>query len=95
MGLVRCSAYNALPPDPEIVGERWRELWQERLDGTPPLIEDLARHQRRDAFWKQGSVCEDYARDQCPVYTVGGWADGYTNAIPRLLARPHGARARG
>ena len=22
---------NALPPDPEIVGERWREMWMERL----------------------------------------------------------------
>ena len=24
-------AFNSLPPDPEIVGERWREMWQERL----------------------------------------------------------------
>ncbi|MGH7040656.1 MAG: CocE/NonD family hydrolase, partial [Acetobacteraceae bacterium] len=22
----------------------------------------------------------------CPVYAIGGWTDGYTNAIPRLLA---------
>jgi uncharacterized protein len=32
-------------------------------------------------------VCEDYAAIQCPVYAVGGWTDGYTNAIPRLLER--------
>ena len=24
-------------------------------------------------------------RSQCPVFAVGGWADAYTNAIPRLL----------
>jgi hypothetical protein len=30
-------------------------------------------------------VCEDYAAIQCPVFAVGGWTDGYTNAIPRLL----------
>ena len=23
---------------------------------------------------------------ECPVYAVGGWADGYSNAVPRLLA---------
>src|SRR5262249_22782386 len=40
----------------------------------------------RDDYWRQGSVCEDYAAIECPVYAVGGWADTYTNAIPRLLA---------
>jgi predicted acyl esterase len=44
------------------------------------------RHQRRDAQWKHGSVCENYADIRAAVYAVGGWADGYTNAIPRLLA---------
>ena len=31
-------------------------------------------------------MCEDYAAIACPVFAVGGWADGYRNAIPRLLA---------
>ena len=43
-------------------------------------------HQHRDDYWKQGSVCEDYAAITAAVYAVGGWADGYSNAIPRLLA---------
>jgi predicted acyl esterase len=30
-------------------------------------------------------VCEDYSAISCPVFLVGGWADGYPNAIPRLL----------
>lgn len=77
---------NALPPDPEKVGEGWRELWEARLEGTPPFIETWLAHQRRDDFWKQGSICEDYGAVTCPVYMVGGWADGYTNAIPRTLA---------
>ena len=80
-------AYNALPPDPEIVGaQRWRELWLARLEQTPPYIEEWLAHQRRDAFWKQGSVCEDYDAIACPVFMVGGWNDGYSNAIPRFLA---------
>jgi predicted acyl esterase len=43
-------------------------------------------HQRRDAYWQRGSVCEDLGQIACPVYAVGGWADAYSNAIPRLLA---------
>ena len=78
--------YNALPPDPEIVGDRWRDIWQERLDNAVLFPAHWLRHQRRDAYWKHGSVCEDYSAVRCPVYAIGGWADGYSNAVPRLLA---------
>lgn len=74
------------PPDPAIVGERWRAMWLERLEHLPLLVAEWLSHQRRDAFWQHGSVCEDYSRIACPVYAVGGWDDGYSNAIPRLLA---------
>jgi putative CocE/NonD family hydrolase len=85
-------AYNARPPDPNVVGEAWREQWLERMDRTPPFIESWLSHQRRDAFWRHGSVCEDYDAIECPVYMVGGWADGYSNAIPRFLTGYHGPR---
>jgi putative CocE/NonD family hydrolase len=85
-------AYNALPPDPRFVGDRWRAMWFERMEKTPPFIETWLTHQRRDAFWRHGSVAEDYAAIECPVFVVGGWADGYTNAIPRLLAGLPGPR---
>jgi hypothetical protein len=78
-------ARNAQPPDPEIVGERWKELWLERLRGSGLWAEKWMRHQRRDDYWKHGSVCEDYSSIKCPIYAIGGWADGYTNAIFRLL----------
>ena len=76
-----------LPPDPMLVGDGWRAMWLQRLENVPQFFEVWLRHQRRDAYWKHGSVCEDYAAIQCPVYAVGGWTDGYTNAIPRLLER--------
>jgi putative CocE/NonD family hydrolase len=78
-------AYNARPPDPAVVGERWRDLWLERLEGSPYLAETWLRHQRRDGYWAQGSVCEDYGAIEAAVYAVGGWSDGYTNAVLRLL----------
>lgn len=78
--------YTALPPDPAVVGERWREMWHERIAALEPFPAVWMRHPWRDAFWKHGSICENYAAVRCPVYAVGGWADGYSNAVPRLLA---------
>ena len=77
----------ARPPDPALVGERWRAMWRHRLENVPLFLERWLRHQWRDEYWKHGSVCEDYGAIGCPVFAVGGWTDGYTNAIPRLLAR--------
>jgi putative CocE/NonD family hydrolase len=80
------------PPDPAIVGYRWREMWLERLAGNGHWMFDWFRHQRRDAFYKHGSICEDYAQVQVPVYAVGGWADGYTNPIFRMMEHLPGPR---
>ncbi|MGF7158836.1 hypothetical protein FHS85_000446 [Rhodoligotrophos appendicifer] len=85
-------SYNALPPDPQIVGERWREMWRDRLDANRPWLETWLSHQRRDEYWKQGSVCEDYSRIQCAVYAIAGWDDSYSNAVPRLLANLTGPK---
>jgi hypothetical protein len=74
------------PPDPALVGERWRAMWLERLENEPLLIDNWLQHQRRDAFWKHGSVCENYGDITAAVYAVGGWGDGYSNAVPRLLS---------
>ncbi len=82
----------ALPPDPELLGERWRALWKQRLDAAAPFAARWLRHPLRDAYWRRGSVCEDHARIACPVYAIGGWADGYSNAVPRLLAGLPGPR---
>src|SRR5215475_8683692 len=79
-------AYSARPPDPALVGEGWRETWLQRLAAMPFFPALWLAHQRRDAYWRHGSVCEDYAAIRCPVYAIGGWADGYSNAVPRLLA---------
>jgi putative CocE/NonD family hydrolase len=77
--------YNARPPQPAIVGDAWRESWLRRIRETPPFIEDWLAHQRRDAFWQHGSVCESYNAIACPLLMVGGWADAYRNAVLRIL----------
>ena len=85
-------AHNDLPPDPEIVGKKWRAMWMERIGHNRPWIINWLKHQRRDAFWKQGSVCEDFSRIKIPVYAVSGWADNYSESVPRLLAALNGPR---
>jgi uncharacterized protein len=76
--------WQARPPDPEVVGERWREMWARRLDQAPWVSHWLA-HQRRDGYWQQGSVRDDCARIDCPVMCVAGWTDGYRDAALRLM----------
>ncbi|MDE0416148.1 MAG: CocE/NonD family hydrolase [bacterium] len=74
-------------PDPLIVGEAWREMWRERLETTGCPMIDWFRHQRRDAFWKHGSISENPAAIEAAVFVVGGWTDGYTNAALRMMER--------
>lgn len=76
----------ARPPDPALVGDLWRDMWQQRLDAHTPWVLPWVKHQRRDAFWKHGSVCENFADIEIPVYAIGGWADAYSNPVPRMLA---------
>ena len=74
------------PPDPLLVGGRWRESWKHRLKTQPFPLETWLSHQRRDEYWKHGSVCEDYAAIAVPSMVIGGFSDGYTNAPPAMAA---------
>ncbi len=73
------------PPDPAIVGPRWREMWLARLKATPPILAEWLSHQRYDGFWQHGSVAMDYSRIKCPVYAIDGQVDSYRNFLPRVL----------
>ena len=73
------------PPDPAVVGSKWRRLWLNRLETGAPYISKWHEHQRRDDFWKHASICENYKDIECPVYLVGGWQDPYSNSIFRMM----------
>lgn len=74
------------PPDPAVYGPDWEAAWRARLESAPPIMARWLSHSREDDYWRQGSVAANYARVKCPAYLVGGWADPYNAAIPRLLA---------
>ncbi len=37
-------------------------------------------------FWRHGSLRPNYDAINIPVFMVGGWRDGYTSSIPRMLS---------
>lgn len=78
-------SYSSRPPDPALVGEKWRDMWLDRLENEPYLPALWLRHQHRDAYWKRGSVCEDFSRIKAATLAVGGWGDAYKNAVSRLV----------
>ncbi len=78
-------SYSSRPPDPALVGSKWREMWLERLEAEPFLPATWLRHQTRDAYWQHGSVCEDYSAIKAATLAVGGWGDAYKNAVPALV----------
>ncbi|WNL40064.1 CocE/NonD family hydrolase [Halomonas sp. PAMB 3232] len=78
-------SFSAAPPDPLLVGERWRDLWRSRLENMPLLAEKWLDHQYRDDYWKHGSINENYADIDAAVYMISGWGDSYVNTIPRMM----------
>ncbi|MFY0623850.1 MAG: CocE/NonD family hydrolase [Pelagimonas sp.] len=78
-------AYLTRPADP-VLRPDWRSDWVKRLENVPFSAVDWLRHPTRDAFWKHGSVCEDWNAIQVPVLAITGWADAYVNAPPALAA---------
>jgi uncharacterized protein len=86
------QVFNARPPDPAIVGDRWRQMWLERLEAEEFWPQIWLEHQALDEYWKHGSVCFDYEAITCPTWFWGGWADLYRDTPMRLaehLRVPH------
>ncbi|WP_417598338.1 CocE/NonD family hydrolase [Pararhodobacter oceanensis] len=85
-------SYNARPADP-LLREDWREDFRQRIETMPFLAEVWTEHQSRDAYWKHGSVCEDYAAINAAVLSIGGWNDNYMNAPAALVKNAKVAKA--
>jgi predicted acyl esterase len=81
--------YSSRPPDPALRPD-WFEMWQARLEAEPFLPAVWLRHQRRDAYWKHGSVCENFGAIDAAVMAVGGWGDSYKNAVAALIEHLEG-----
>jgi uncharacterized protein len=75
------------PPDPIIVGaDRWRAMWQQRMEAAVPLTILWNEHQTFDAKWQDGSI-QDYGAIRCAIYNVAGMLDAYLPSATRMMER--------
>ena len=81
------TANNFAPPDPEVVGQRWAEMWQERLENNVPWGIDWITHPLDDAYYAAQSLQPDYSRVKVPTMLWSGWADCYPTPILRAFSR--------
>ena len=75
----------AAPPDAATVGELWFEQWQERLAKLTFPLDNWIRNDRRGSYWRHGSVLFNADRLSCPVLSIGGWSDRYSNSVLGLV----------
>lgn len=78
-------SYSSRPPDPQLVGSKWKDMWIERLENLPFYGAKWMQHPNRDNYWKHGSLCENYDSLTTPTLAFGGWADNYMNTVSNLI----------
>lgn len=82
-------SFSSRPGDPLLRAD-WREDWLRRLEAQDFMAPAWSRHQSRDAYWRHGSVCEDYTRMTIPILSIGGWNDNYMNTVAALMQNAAG-----
>jgi putative CocE/NonD family hydrolase len=78
-------AMNSLPPYPEIVGEKWAEIWEKHLDKNQPWALNWIEKQSDGPYW-QDALGRKYHKIKCPMFAITGWMDYFPNAMTRLYA---------
>ena len=79
----------ACPPDSATVGDAWMQIWLDRLEKLEFPVEKWVLNSTRGRYWRRGSVRFNAERLSCPILTIGGWSDRYSNSVmPLVQARP-------
>ncbi|MBP88236.1 MAG: hypothetical protein CMJ64_16215 [Planctomycetaceae bacterium] len=77
------NTWNFAPPDPDVVGDEWEALWQQRLEKNAPWGIGYISNPLQGAYWRDRSLSADYERVKCAVFVIGGWSDCYPTALLR------------
>lgn len=87
-GMMHVDAYeigqdlsNILPGAPDFVIDE--NYFKNRFETTPWLLQ-YKRQQRDGPFWDRASLNTDYSKINIPVFVIGGWYDGYRDAVFRM-----------
>ncbi len=63
-------SYSSRPPDPALAGEKWREMWVERLENLPFLAAKWLEHQSRDATGGTGPCVRTFRRSRRQLWRL-------------------------
>lgn len=80
------TTYNCGPPDLELCGDQWADIWNQHLEHNVPWGIGFITHRLNGPYWQSRSVRPDYDRVKCPVFVIGGWADWYATALLRAFS---------
>ncbi len=80
------AAFNFAPPDIDLVGQKWTEIWEERLANNRPWGIGYITHPVHGSYWTDRSLQPDYSRVKVPTLLWSGWADVYPTPILRAFA---------
>ncbi|MFN8457158.1 MAG: hypothetical protein U0401_21260 [Anaerolineae bacterium] len=63
------------------------EAWRTRLSKPRPGLSGGCGSKAICPYRRRGSLAPHYERLTCAIFSIGGWADGYTNAVLRMQER--------
>lgn len=78
------------PPDPKIVGEKWKEMWLSRLEKLEWILPLWLDHPTNDEYWQKGFPRADDKGLKIPTLIAAGVSDVYVNALLRMVKRQPG-----
>jgi putative CocE/NonD family hydrolase len=79
-------AANFAPPMLDMVGSKWAEIWNERLENNVPWGVGYIQNQVDSTYWHHKSLAPGYDRIKVPVLLWSGWADWYPTPILRAFS---------
>ncbi|MDA2963196.1 MAG: CocE/NonD family hydrolase [Actinomycetota bacterium] len=86
------SARNFAPPSIKLWGDKWQEIWQQRLDGNTPWGISFLNEIEDSNFWRDRAAVSQLNEIACPVFVVEGWSDWYSNPMLRIFSKLQGSK---
>ena len=81
------TAYNFSPPDIEVAGQKWSEIWREHLENNRPWGLGYITHPVHGPYWRDRSLEPDYDRVTVPTMVYSGWVDPYPTPGLRAFSK--------
>lgn len=81
------AAYNFAPPDPEALGDKWSEVWKQRLEGSRPWGHAYIENLNDGPFWEARLLHGHETEVKAATMLMGGWCDWYPDDLLRVFSR--------